>query len=209
MQAAFAVDNSQPHSSGAYNPLFPLVRSSVGSQHLSHPCMEGYLEAYFTNVHPAFPFLDEHAIRGSMSHFSATRVADVEMPLLLLVLSIGAIINPSNSTISSYHCIELFASACDGGALMSGKTELRCLQYGLLAAILSWYHPSGGSTWHLVGLSAQMAITLGLHQSRSSPSRTCDTTLGEHALWTTYILDRYGLSTIAKDELTYSSQDCV
>lgn len=56
MQSAFSVDNSQPHVSGNPNPLFPLVRSSAGARHLSHPSMPLYLEAYLTQIHPAFPF---------------------------------------------------------------------------------------------------------------------------------------------------------
>lgn len=187
MQSAFSVDNAQPHSSATSNPLFPLVRSSLGPQHLSHPLMPAYLEAYFTHVQPAFPFLDEESIRGSMNQVLTVNTVQDDIPTLTLVLALGAAILPGKSHVSAYHSIELFASACDGEIMKSTKTDLCSLQFGLLAVLFSLHHPSGGSSWHMIGLCVQMAVTLGLHHTKGLSSGN---TLGQNAFWTSYVLDR-------------------
>lgn len=191
VRSAVAVDNRYPYHSSHSNPLFPLIRNP-GGLCIRHPKMVEYLDEYFSKIHPVFPIIREDDIRQAFARTS-TSPGDREASLLLITLAVGATISSDSSQISTYHGLELFSIAIENSHVVASTDNIQTLQFLLLIALFSLFNPAGGSTWHLLGLSSQVAVTLGLHQ-RNLSTRLSDPPLGRNLFWTLYIFDRYVIS---------------
>lgn len=106
-----------------------------------------------------------------------------------MVLAIGALTQDNSSLERSCHVVFCANAARQNMAQVTSKESIETLQLLLLLTIFSLYDPCGGSSWHLVGLSLQVAIALGLHQIPQDHIQA-SSGFGERAFWCAYVLDR-------------------
>jgi len=127
---------------------------------------------------------------GNSSSMHAPQPQIAQLVLTGIVLSIGIICSPFRDSLEPLVC-KLISLICtilpETVTRAADTTAIQCLT---LQSLLSFYHPSAGSSWHLLGLSVTKAISSGLH--RPSPSETPPDEIREHnslLFWTVYSLD--------------------
>ncbi|KAL4798508.1 hypothetical protein BDV19DRAFT_377035 [Aspergillus venezuelensis] len=109
-----------------------------------------------------------------------------------LAIAIGIILSPQSARVEllsqNLHsaAVKLLPKIFQSG---SCNTLIHCL---LLLIVYSMLSPSGGSTWHLLGLAMKRCVALGLHkeQQGNSPIPEDERNKRRHLFWSLYYLDR-------------------
>ncbi|KAJ3546089.1 hypothetical protein NM208_g2185 [Fusarium decemcellulare] len=192
---ALSIDNSAPFHSREPNSLCPRV-AQLPFPPQDHPLAPEYLTSYFDHVHSCLPFLSEKEpteflVRQRLS-------SDMDSPILPMVLAVGAILRPGRNPITAYNAIVFHNAAMESFESLPPSSSIQTVQFLLLATIFSMYSPTGGSTWHLLGLAIQVSITLGLHHRRGIVLQREDRPVAENIFWSTYILDRLISATLGR-----------
>lgn len=153
----------------------------------------GYVDQYFTCIHSTFPFLMENSVRQTMKSMAAGEPqTPASLIILCLVLAIGAVVPCSTSFVDISYSSRYFLNAIEV-EFPFGET-LETAQILTLFTLYSLLDSSAGNSWHLVDLTMQTCILLGLHQSQTT-NNTNDFTnedLAQRAgvFWSAYTLDR-------------------
>ncbi|KAH6679900.1 hypothetical protein F5X68DRAFT_244807 [Plectosphaerella plurivora] len=181
--AAVAVDNKSPYHSAQPNSLIPRTRHRrpPGSafQDQNPSLAKTYLDAFLTTVQPCLPIL------------SPAETAVAESPAAQMSMALGAMHRPGGDPVSQYHAVHLLEGALD--AIGNVQTDLRTLRLFVLVTLFSLFHCAAGSTWHLHGLTLQVAVALGLHHRpvrRAQHMQTPEDLEKESLFWVAYVLDR-------------------
>lgn len=180
---AVAVDNKSPYHSRQPNSLVPRIRHrrspSLAFQQQDPSLARTYFDVFLTTVQPCLPIL------------SPDETAVAESPATHMSMALGAMLQPAGDPVSQYHAIHLLEGALD--AIGTIETDLRTLQLFVLFTLFSLFHCAAGSTWHLLGLTLQVAVALGLHHKRverAQPQLTSEDEEKDRLFWVAYILDR-------------------
>ncbi|KAF5008487.1 hypothetical protein FDECE_5246 [Fusarium decemcellulare] len=192
---ALSIDNSVPFHSREPNSLCPGV-AQLPFPPQDHPLAPEYLASYFDHVHSCLPFLHEKEPAELLDRQRLS--SDMSSPILPMVLAVGAILRPGRNPITTYNAIGFHNAAVESFESLPPSSSIQTVQFLLLATILSLYSPTGGSTWHLLGLAIQVSITLGLHHRRGIALQGEDRPIAESIFWSTYVLDRLISATLGR-----------
>lgn len=108
-----------------------------------------------------------------------------------LGVAIGALLSADAPLLSSY-ISALYETSKNELKWVIKKQDTHCIiKCMLLLAIFSLYSPSGGSTWHLAGLTMQKCIYIGLEKETESEIQGPKCLERRRLFWSAYILDRY------------------
>ncbi|KAL4963424.1 MFS transporter/fungal specific transcription factor domain-containing protein [Aspergillus stella-maris] len=111
---------------------------------------------------------------------------------VFLATAIGIILSPQSVRLELLsHNLHSAAVKLLPKIVQSGSCNslIHCL---LLLVVYSMLSPSGGSTWHLLGLAMKRCVALGLHKEHqgNSPIPEVERTKRRHLFWSLYYLDR-------------------
>ncbi|KAF4465895.1 C6 transcription factor [Fusarium albosuccineum] len=193
---ALSIDNSVPFHSREPNSFPGVAQLPFPSQ--DHPLAPEYLTSYFDHVHSCLPFLHENMKEPTELLDRQRLSSDMGSPILPMVLAIGAILRPGRNPITTYNAIVFHNAAVESFESLPPSSSIQTVQFLLLATIFSLYSPTGGSTWHLLGLAIQVSITLGLHHRRGIALQGEDRLIAENIFWSTCVLDRLISATLGR-----------
>lgn len=181
--------------SGARNsPWHELPKAIPAS--LPEPVFGSLLvDAYFTHVHPQYPFLHRPTFVYWESQVQAAlRQGHTPDPgqyfFVFMVNAIGALITPVLSPSSAE---SLYASAESLLDQILVSESLESIQALLCCAMYSMRATTGVSVWTLSGIALRQCTDLGLHRktARASTSASVlETQLRRRVFWVAYNLDR-------------------
>ncbi|KAI0381308.1 fungal-specific transcription factor domain-containing protein [Hypomontagnella monticulosa] len=161
------------------------------------------VDAYFRDVHRAYPFVDRSrvvtALRLDSSSMSiSSEENDVDAIMLYLIMAIGhntlqrAGHVPSDNDTSFEIKYKDIVSRC----LVQESTDtVRIL---LLLAIYSLVDPHGYSTWSLVDIAARQTVRLGLNRRDCADEGLLpsEAERGHRLFWSVYVFDRMAATSI-------------
>jgi hypothetical protein len=172
IKVSLLTGNSDPQGSKASNPFEKSVQTTKSPKNTDLSILDSerescevYLDHYFECVHPTFPFLRENHVRQAFKQASHKSQRHPSKIIVYIVLAIGT----CAPTISNFHDIyvgsKLFLLVLT--SLDTCGETFETAQILVLLTVYSLLHSSAGSSWHLIGLTMRMCITLGLHQESS------------------------------------------
>ncbi|CAH0045580.1 unnamed protein product [Clonostachys solani] len=170
------------------------------SAHLEPTC-DALIDAYFRDVHRAYPFLDRNALLSAMrkrneKDILSSKGQDPEATMAYLVMAIGSITlqratqDPETPSDSGTVLFDVDYEGLVSKCMMS--ESIANLQILLLLAIYSLSDPAGMNTWAIVDVLGRQALRLGLTKGDTA-GKGCSAAEVErnHRLfWSIYVLDR-------------------
>ncbi|KAL0931563.1 uncharacterized protein CTRU02_214298 [Colletotrichum truncatum] len=194
ISGALAIDGRDP-STASPAPRAPAIDSHFTS--LSHDAMSGYFQRFLDQT----AFLTYINEENLLEQYMAV-VADNELrnesksPLQVfnthMGLAIGILMSPDSSHLSllsaNFHAIAVKQLP----SVLRSEAPTEHIHCMVMLLVYSLFNPSGGSAWHLLGLTVKTCISIGLHRE---PDAHTDLTLAEHnkrrwLFWSVYLLDR-------------------
>ncbi|KIW16527.1 hypothetical protein PV08_06582 [Exophiala spinifera] len=157
-----------------------------------------FIKAYFTSVHPLYPFLDRKAVwemheRHTREHQTRSDGSPLDLAVLHLVYAIGSrcLELLGSSKVSRHTPQSHFLAALRYVPEEIKWTSLRSIEITLLLGIHSMRSPSGTSVWHLCGLALRQCLELGLHKQRAVPDhQLLQDQKRKRLFWSTLIFER-------------------
>jgi len=153
-----------------------------------------FVDAYFRNVHRAYPFIDRNKIMhgleavGDMSRWPR----NVDSALLYLVMAVGCTSLQRAGQVPEDTSARFEIVYADIIQECLHKEGLASVQMLLLLALYSLFDPVGPSAWSIVGIASRQAVSIGLALKISSV-RDRDPLQAEqrHRLfWSLYVFER-------------------
>ncbi|KAI1843177.1 hypothetical protein JX266_010704 [Neoarthrinium moseri] len=202
LQAALALDGSTPSKtalSAAYN--FEPEGSSSPLTTLPRDVALAHLDRFLERVCVFYPFLDARKLKKHYED-SVEVAADANVAALpverslsyfsaCLAIATGALMTSSNLS-SSALIARLRHAALRCLPTIYDRNSLDFVHCMLYLAIFSTLSPSGGSSWHIIGLAMRACISLGLHKEPEEHLQLTDAEIDERRklFWSAYLLDR-------------------
>ncbi|KAI1776950.1 fungal-specific transcription factor domain-containing protein [Hypoxylon cercidicola] len=169
----------------------------------SLPSRRSLVDAYFRDVHRAYPFLDRSrilmALQAENSSVSiSSQVNDVNATMLYLVLAIGHNTLQRAGQVSSNSVTPFEIKYKDIMSRYLGHESTDTVRILLLLAIYSLVDPQGYSTWPLIDIAASMTVRLGLNRREvADEGLTPKDAERQHRLfWSVYVFDRMAAASI-------------
>jgi hypothetical protein len=191
--SAVAVGNQSPYHSRQPNSLFPRVKQPrQPAPVFQNPAQTRiYLDVFLDNVQKCLPILSiaDLEVYTSTGHEDVTAAGS---PITRMTLALGAMLRPGGDPVSNYHAVQLLEGALHDVGMV--ETDAQTLRLFILVTLFSLFHSAAGSTWHLLGLTVQVAVALGLNHRQTGRAQTLQTpedSERDGLFWTVYILDRY------------------
>lgn len=193
--AALTVDGHDP--SAAYAPpSSPLVDSHSGP--LDRETTWEYVER-FLDLYPLVPYLDRDLLLRQYEGVIGRE--DNNIPPLhrfnvCMAIAISILLTTNSSRLTPWAVSLHSASTKLFPAIVRSGRPLDALHCIHLLIVYSLFSPSGGSSWHLIGLAIRVCITMGLHKEPSAQAGLTADEMKERRwlFWSIYILDRLGPS---------------
>lgn len=149
------------------------------------------MESYRHNIHALFPFVDLQAVRQSVDESLITSGLTTTLDSISsMVLAIGALLQGPLGSRNFYQILALVSNARRNMAEIIENESNKTIQILLLSTLFSLFDAGGGSSWHLIGVATQVALSLGLNQISQAKVSRPDFNVGLIEFWTTYVLDR-------------------
>lgn len=169
----------------------------------SLPSRRSLVDAYFRDVHRAYPFLDRSrillALQAENSALSVLPQAnDVNTTMLYLVMAIGHNTLQRAGQVSPDSGAPFEIKYKDITSRYLGHESTDTVRILLLLAIYSLIDPHGYSTWSLIDIAASMTIRLGLNRREvADEGLTAKDAERQHRLfWSVYVFDRMAATSI-------------
>lgn len=213
VRASLAISGENPSESSipsSHSRKLVALMGDVGQ--LTKELAAPYLDYFIHKIGLMFLYIDPLELRRFFDdHFCEKRSrfnnnsntgSRVTTPFqdfyVYMAVSIGMLL-------SSEPCIELFARTLHSAAMekfsvmLKDRDSLKTLHSIFLLIIYSIYSPSGGSTWHLLGLARNQSVSLRLHRE---PHPGCgisseELTSRRNFFWSLYTLDRLVYTSIS------------
>jgi hypothetical protein len=170
------------------------------STHLEATC-DALIDAYFRDVHRAYPFLDKNALLSAMRKRSekdilSSKGRDPEATILYLVMAIGSITlqratqDPGTPSDSGTVLFDVDYEGLVSKCMMN--ESITNLQILLLLAIYSQSDPAGMNTWAIVDVLGRQALRLGLTKGDTAGKgyTAAEVERNHRLFWSIYVLDR-------------------
>lgn len=158
-----------------------------------------FVDAYFRNVHRAYPFVNRSKILQDLETFGSTPSwrRDPGSTLLYLTMAIGCTTLQRAGQIPEGTASQFDIAYSDIIHVTLGHGKIESLEILVLLALYSLFDPNGMPSWSIVAIAARQAILLGVTR-RSSPSDdtsssaqpVIDSELRHRLFWSVYVLDR-------------------
>ncbi|CAG9983729.1 unnamed protein product [Clonostachys byssicola] len=156
------------------------------SAHLEASC-DALIDAYFRDVHRAYPFLDKSALLSTMKKRSekdilSSKGQDPEATILYL--------DPGTPSDSGTVLFDVDYEGLVSKCMMN--ESITNLQILLLLAIYSQSDPSGMNTWAIVDVLGRQALRLGLTKGDTAGKgySAAEVERNHRLFWSIYVLDR-------------------
>lgn len=197
VRAALSVSGDSPFQSSlpSYHRR-ELVAMMGPAGRLSKVFAAPYLDSFMNHIGSTFLHIDPLEMRRYFDTFfegGGTENADTPYRNfnVYMVVAIAMML-------TSEPGIELFANSLHGAAMesfniiMEDNDSLKILRCIFLVIIYSMYSPSGGSTWHLLGLAVKKSISLRLHREKHHDTGISseESDNRRNFFWSLYTLDR-------------------
>ncbi|RSL87584.1 hypothetical protein CEP51_002167 [Fusarium floridanum] len=172
ISAALAVDGHDPSRASSSQPAFVMEDHLISlNRHSTREHISQFLKwSVF------LPYIDEDRLMeqyeavtalegqvahtGGLSHFNT-----------YLAISIGIMMSPESSRLSTL-ALSLHAAAVKLlPRIFRSQEPLDALHCMLLLVVFSMFCPTGGSTWHLMGVTMTTCIAIGLHKDSIPQAR--------------------------------------
>lgn len=200
VRAALDLDGSDPSKGRVLNVsvFHPKLMVDQAISLRSAP-VAAHLTRFVEEVCIFYPFLDGTAFRSKYNHLLELLRDHDRVPedavlsyiKICLGLAIGASMAPpspgSSSLISTLH-----SSAIQQLDDLNDIAPMEIVHCLLLFCIFATLSPSGGSAWHLIGLTMKSCVSLGLHKEPGDHLQLESSEIDERAnlFWSAYFLDR-------------------
>ncbi|VUC23044.1 unnamed protein product [Clonostachys rosea] len=159
------------------------------------------IDAYFRDVHRAYPFLDKNALLSTMAikgekDILSSKGQDSETTILYLVMAIGSITlqratqDPGTPSDSGTALFDVNYQALVSKSMMN--ESITNLQILLLLAIYSQSDPVGMNTWAIIDILGRQAVRLGLTRGDTAGKgcSAADVERNHRLFWSIYVMDR-------------------
>lgn len=162
-------------------------------------------EAYFSNIHPQYPFIHRPTFQlwedecwRAVSAGALDRVSSMSLFSVLMVYAIGSLVQGQShhDTAEAYH-----AMALDRISAILDLDSLESIQALLFSAVYSIRSPAGASLWKLSGMAMRYCIELGYHLDTERHHRHVDLLTKEmikRCFWVAYDIDRVAAFTLGR-----------
>ncbi|ORY58469.1 fungal-specific transcription factor domain-containing protein [Pseudomassariella vexata] len=165
----------------------------------SNAAARRFVDAYFRNVHRAYPFVDRNRILHDLETLGdfAKRRRDPGSTLLYLIMAIGCTTLERAGQIPRDTASKFDVAYTDIIQECLNREIIESVQILVLLALYSLFDPTGASPWSIVGIVSRQAMMLGLTRRATSDdhsSGSCipaiETELRHRLYWSIYVLDR-------------------
>ncbi|KAI2615541.1 fungal-specific transcription factor domain-containing protein [Hypoxylon sp. NC1633] len=172
------------------NYPIPLEATSLSSR-------RSLVDAYFRDIHLAYPFVDRNRIfaalyNGSISVLSSSEENDVDATMLYLVMAIGHNTLERAGHVAPSEHIAFDIKYKDIVSQCLAQENADVVRIMLLLATYSLFDARGYSTWSLVDIAARLTMRLGLNR-RDIADKGLLPSEAEHQhrlYWSVYVFDR-------------------
>lgn len=200
VRAVIGLEGTDPAHSRKPDSSITALMMPASTHHvqMSRKGTEKFMNLFLDEIAILYPHFDRPRLKRQYQLVIAEE-SDAEQAssradsyTIYMVVAIGTLLSPDSMRLDSFrtHLQDAawrdFCSLLDDGY---SPTIIECL---ILSTILATLTPSGGSSWHLLGLTMKQCISLGLHRE---PEQHLDWTPQEmdsrrRLFWSVYILDR-------------------
>jgi hypothetical protein len=158
-----------------------------------------YVDAYFSHVHRAYPFLDRHQIKARAKVLLHHELWTDDIVNLVMAIGSTTLERAGKlETDASFHLVVPYTNILNKYLL---HPTMEGLQVLTLLSLYSLFDTSGPSTWTIVGILTRQAAALGL--SRMSPSsddqEPQSRELQNRLFWSIFVLDRMVAVSVGHD----------
>ncbi|KAI1492296.1 fungal-specific transcription factor domain-containing protein [Biscogniauxia mediterranea] len=169
-----------------------------GPKELPSPAkMEAISNAYFTHIHPQYPFLHRPTLKrmekeclDASSRGDLKTASDVSMFFVLMICAIGSLaLGHTEVETAEAYC----AMALEYINQLLELDNLQSIQAILCYAVYSIKSPIGVSLWKISGMAIRHCVELGYHRSAErfrSSSDTLTKEMSKRCFWVAYDIDR-------------------
>ncbi|KAF9731333.1 hypothetical protein PMIN02_006595 [Paraphaeosphaeria minitans] len=158
-----------------------------------------YVDAYFSHVHRAYPFLDKHQIKARVKALPHYELWTDDIANLVMAIGSTTLVRAGKlHADASFHLSVLYTNILDKYLL---HPTMEGLQVLTLLSLYSLFDTTGPSTWTIVGILTRQATALGL--SRISPTsedlEPQSRELRNRLFWSIFTLDRMVAVSVGHD----------
>ncbi|KAK6220339.1 hypothetical protein QIS74_05841 [Colletotrichum tabaci] len=196
ISGALAIDGRDP-SKASPAPKTPTIDGHLLP--LTHDATSGHLRRFLDSI-VFLPYLDEAGLLEQYDIVVANndrpdhggRINPLHVFNVHMALAIGILMSPDSAHLSmlssGYHAV----AANQLHSILRSEVSLEHVHCMVMLLLYSLLSSTGGSAWHLLGLTVKTCISLGLHRE---PDAHSDLTMAEAnkrrwLFWTVYSLDR-------------------
>ncbi|CCF46050.1 hypothetical protein CH063_03772 [Colletotrichum higginsianum] len=197
ISGALAIDGRDP-SKASPAPKTPTIDGHLLP--LTHDATSSHLRRFLDSI-VFLPYLDEASLLEQYDIVVANndrpdrggRINPLHFFNVHMALAIGILMSPDSAHLSmlssGYHAV----AANQVHSILRSEVSLEHVHCMVMLLLYSLLSSTGGSAWHLLGLTVKTCISLGLHRE---PDAHADLTMAEAnkrrwLFWTVYSLDRY------------------
>lgn len=170
------------------------------SAHLEATC-DALIDAYFRDVHRAYPFLDKNTLLDAMrkrteKDILSSKGRDPDATILYLVMAIGSVTlqratqDPGTPSDAGTVLFDVDYEGLVSKCMMN--ESITNLQILLLLAIYSQSDPAGMNTWAIVDVLGRQALRLGLTKGDTAGKgySAAEVERNHRLFWSIYVQDR-------------------
>ncbi|TIC99251.1 Protein STB5 [Colletotrichum higginsianum] len=196
ISGALAIDGRDP-SKASPAPKTPTIDGHLLP--LTHDATSSHLRRFLDSI-VFLPYLDEASLLEQYDIVVANndrpdrggRINPLHFFNVHMALAIGILMSPDSAHLSmlssGYHAV----AANQVHSILRSEVSLEHVHCMVMLLLYSLLSSTGGSAWHLLGLTVKTCISLGLHRE---PDAHADLTMAEAnkrrwLFWTVYSLDR-------------------
>ncbi|ETS81543.1 hypothetical protein PFICI_06545 [Pestalotiopsis fici W106-1] len=200
--ASLALDGSDPSKSNlSDHQATQLLASEPSRLRMDRASTLPHMTRFVEEICPIMPYLvasnltdqyeevlSQHGRRGNIENQSSSALSRFNV---CMAVATGALLS-SRSPGKSLLVIRLHEEAIKQLSMIKMKDETHLVSCILSLTIFALYSPSGGSSWHLVGLALRKCISQGWHRHQECVGQLTEGDLlsRKRLFWSAYMIDR-------------------